>query len=112
MDGTGKWDSVQDLAKVPLQSISWGDEGLSLDFYSAVPTFRKDGNYIALLANFTFPLWDRLQKGCEGNRLLCSGAHRSHQAECSSTNLGNGDVTGILVMQNRCFQVKAFQVKR
>ena len=81
LDGTEKWDSARDLAKVPLQSISWGDESLSLDFYSAVPTFGKDGNYIALLANFTFPLWDRLQKGPEGNRLLCSGANRSHQAE-------------------------------
>ena len=109
MAGTEKWDSARDLA--PLQSISWGDESLSLDFYSAVPTFGKDGNYIALLANFTLIVCRK-----DVREIVCFAQGRIGRIKqkCSSTSHGNGDVTGILVMQKKCFQVMvmAFQVKR
>lgn len=73
--GPETWKSGRDLATIYERApMTWGD--LSLSFYSAVPTFGPDGNYIALLHPYQDSLWNRSQKHalyCSGD----SGVHRS-----------------------------------
>ncbi|CAK9066415.1 unnamed protein product [Durusdinium trenchii] len=70
------WHSEWDLARIPgEQKIPLGEE-LELSFFSVVPTFGQDGNFIALLHFNSWKIAEYLKD--EKHRLFCSGANRSH----------------------------------
>ena len=79
------WTTDRDLANVTeFPPIAWGtvDENeITLSFYSAVPVFGPDGNYIALLHKFEniTPLQHFVESG--KLTLFCSGPEGDHRTE-------------------------------
>ena len=79
------WRTSRDLANVTESPpIVWGkvdETEVVLSFFSAVPVFGPDGNYIALLHRFedNTPMQYFIQTG--KLVLFCSGPERNHQTE-------------------------------
>ena len=71
-----RWQSPRDLAIVPPEQKISLTADLELSFFSVVPTFGPDGNYIALLHYFSRPIISHLEDPKNG--LYCSGANRAH----------------------------------
>eukprot|EP00435_Cladocopium_sp_Y103_P029231 s2953_g7.t1 len=84
------WKTTRDIANVSgFETITWGrigNQDMLLKFFSAIPVFGQDGNYIALLHD----MGDGLQlKYLETGELslFCSGPDRSHRTKVRG--LGN-----------------------
>ena len=79
------WKTMRDLANISwFPQITWGtvdEREITLSFYSAVPVFGPDGNYIALLHKFEniTPLQHFVESGKLA--LFCSGPEWDHRTE-------------------------------
>ena len=84
------WQSPRDLAKVsPPQQINLTDT-VHLTIFSAVPTFGRDGNYIALLREPILNYQaqapsEKLMEHLQHNDLFCTGVNRSHRSKLRVT---------------------------
>mmetsp|Transcript_57927 Transcript_57927/g.94160 ORF Transcript_57927/g.94160 Transcript_57927/m.94160 type:complete len:518 (+) Transcript_57927:47-1600(+) len=86
------WQTSRDIANISaFEPITWGkieDTDVVLNFFTAVPVFGQDGNYIALLHNFNKGGGSQLRYLQTGElSLFCSGPGGSHRTKVRG--LGN-----------------------
>ena len=87
--GPETWTSERDLATIyEREPMTWGS--FTLSFYSAVPTFGPDGNYIALLHHYEDGLWNHSQK----HAMYCSGASGEHRSRVRVKGGEHRDIGG------------------